>query len=144
LRILREHRRLGRAPRLALARAQLALRLVDRGDVAQVDVEPLDPIELVVEVRKLGLGLLAPVLQIEVLGPQQRVLRDLADHVEVVGEHRHEADQHQRGRDPGAHQHAVLDADLANLGVSIRDQQDRVRPVQSASDAWWTTVDRPL
>ena len=119
--------------RLGRGDAELAVRVVELGDVAEVRVEPLDAVQLVVDVCELLLGLPPAVLQLEVLGAQDLVLRHLADHVEVVRHGAGEGGEDQPGAEDGADEHPVLDADLLHLRIAIRNDQDRVRLVQPPS-----------
>ncbi|TMA43443.1 MAG: hypothetical protein E6J82_06735 [Deltaproteobacteria bacterium] len=101
--------------------------------MAEVRIEALDAVQLVVDVGKLLLRLAPAVLQLEILGADQLVFGHLADHLEVVGERADQGQHHHAERQAHAHEHAVLEANLLHLGVAIRHQQDRVRLVQRTS-----------
>src|SRR2546422_344980 len=71
---------------LWLGNGEISFGLVEGGDVAEVRIQALDAVELVIDVRKLLLRLAPAVLQLQVLGANQLVFRDLTRRLEVVRE----------------------------------------------------------
>src|SRR5438132_5423914 len=122
-----------RLPGLWLGHGELSFGIVEGGDVAEVRIQALDAVELVIDVRKLLLRLAPAVLQLQVLGANQLVFRDLAHHLEVVREGAYQRQHHHAEAEADPHEHPVLEPDLLHLRVPIRNQQDRVRLVQRTS-----------